>query len=488
MQSERKSFLKNMVGFSMTTWISFALGFIASPLATRLFLPQELAQVSLFSTYAGLFSSLCYAGLDQAYVRFFREPPNRITTKTLFNFCVFVVLAIGIMVSVCLFFFIKPLSVAIAGKIDWRIICCLVVYIGGIILFRFLSLNYRMENNAMLYTIQGVVYAFLTKLAYLAVGFGTAKGVQAIMLLTCLMCAFSIVAVFVQRKRFSIKSLKLINKKAVSEIAIFSLPLVPLALFSYINNSMSQLALNSLMGKMETGIFSSALGLASTVNIIQSGFNTYWAPYVMENYATNKKNRFDAVHKLMACILCLFGLTLTLFQSQLFLFLGENYRSAMVFFPFLVMSPICYCLGETTGLGITLSKKTYWTTIIYMVTACMNIALCYLLIPLEGMAGAAMASAFTAVVTLILRTIVGEHFYKAIEKWWYLFWAIGLMLCGSFVSLYLRGAVKYTVISMLLLIALFIFRAEARILWNLIVEIFETLKRKIRRKSDKKEK
>lgn len=77
MERSKQRFLKNMVGFSMVTWISFALGFIATPISTRLFAPAELARVSMFGTYTSLFCSVCYLGLDQAFVRFFRETPGR---------------------------------------------------------------------------------------------------------------------------------------------------------------------------------------------------------------------------------------------------------------------------------------------------------------------------------------------------------------------------------------------------------------------------
>jgi hypothetical protein len=39
-----------------------------------------------------------------------------------------------------------------------------------------------------------------------------------------------------------------------------------------------------MLGFGELGIYSMAVGLASTVNIIQAGFNVYWAPYVYGNY------------------------------------------------------------------------------------------------------------------------------------------------------------------------------------------------------------
>ena len=90
-------------------------------------------------------------------------------------------------------------------------------------------------------------------------------------------------------------------------------------------------------------------------------------------------------------MLTLFGLGITLLQSTVFLLLGKSYRSSVVFFPFLFLSPVCYCLGETTGMGITISKKSYWPTLIYLFSALANIGLCFLLIPPLGISGAAMA-------------------------------------------------------------------------------------------------
>ncbi len=56
-------------------------------ISTRLFAPAELARVSMFGTYTSLFCSVCYLGLDQAFVRFFRETPGRMTPRALLTFC-----------------------------------------------------------------------------------------------------------------------------------------------------------------------------------------------------------------------------------------------------------------------------------------------------------------------------------------------------------------------------------------------------------------
>ena len=125
MERSKQRFLKNMVGFSMVTWISFALGFIATPISTRLFAPAELARVSMFGTYTSLFCSVCYLGLDQAFVRFFRETPGRMTPRALLTFCLSVALGFGVVSSAVLLGFWRSLSGAIVGQPDFSIFLCL---------------------------------------------------------------------------------------------------------------------------------------------------------------------------------------------------------------------------------------------------------------------------------------------------------------------------------------------------------------------------
>lgn len=471
MERTKQTFLKNMVGFSMVTWVSFVLGFLATPISTRLFEPEELAKVGMFGTYASLFCSICYLGLDQAFVRFFRELPGRLTRRGLLTFCLAAALGAAVLGSLVLTAFWQPLANGIVGKPDRGVFLCLCLYSGCLVVYRFLSLCYRMEQNAMLYTIQGVLHVLLTKIAYLAIGFTRPTGRAAMMALTVLMGLFTLCFIAVQRRQLDIRFMSQINAPAVRELAAFALPLVPLSVLTWLNSSISTLALRSLLGFSAAGVFSSALGLASTINIIQTGFNTYWAPYVLENYQNDQHRRFYTVHRIMACMLTLFGLAITLLQGPVFLLLGKSYRSSVIFFPFLFLSPICYCLGETTGMGVTISKKTYWTTLIYLFSAAVNIGLCFLFIPLLGMTGAAVASALSAILTLLLRTFIGERYYKAISSYRYLAQTIGLMLAASLCNLLMAGAWKYAALIGILALACALYRRELATLWQTAMQL-----------------
>ena len=202
---------------------------------------------------------------------------------------------------------------------------------------------------------------------------------------------------------------------------------------------------------------------------------------MLENYQSDDRQRFYTVHRLMACMLTLFGLGITLLQSPVFLLLGKSYRGSVVFFPFLFLSPICYCLGETTGMGITISKKSYWTTLIYLFSSLANIGLCFVLIPACGISGAAMASAFSAILTLLLRTAVGERYYRAILNYRCLILTIALMLAASFLNLLLSGVWKYAALVLVLALACALYRPELRTLLTTAGQVLDALRGRMRK-------
>ena len=125
MSNSKNAFLKNMIGFSMVTWISFALGFLSSPIATRLFEPAELGKVNMFFSYTALMGSVCYLGLDQVFVRFFREPPAGRSKTTLFSFCLGIAVLASLLLTAGLCFFWQRLSIGVGGKPSVGIFVCL---------------------------------------------------------------------------------------------------------------------------------------------------------------------------------------------------------------------------------------------------------------------------------------------------------------------------------------------------------------------------
>lgn len=471
-KNSQSTFLKNLAGFSMVTWISFILSFLSTPISTRIYTPDIVGRINLFSLYSSLLMAFTYLGLDQAYVRFYNEPPLGKSSKILFTFCLFSSIFALIIIGAISFIFSKRISFAIAGENSKSLFFLLLLNALSGVITRFINLRYRMSFNIKWYTIQGIVDVAITKILYLAVGFWNPSYKPAIFFMTISRILVTFTFLLFQRKEFEFKRptfLKVFTK----EIVNFALPLVPVTFLSWANNSISQIVLQNMLGFSKLGVYSIAVGLASIISIIQAGFNTYWAPYIYQNYR-DKDNKFWQIHKLIVASLTLLGVLIILLQDPIFLLIGEKYRQAKIFFPLLLISPICYTMGETTGLGINISKKTFWELIIFSINIVMNISLCLVLIPIFGIVGAALSSAITSIISLFLRTIVGEKFYRSINSYKYIFYGIITILSASIANyvLYDNIIVKYSILAAIALIDVALFKNEIVYMYNIFKGMF----------------
>ena len=112
----------------------------------------------------------------------------------------------------------------------------------------------------------------------------------------------------IQRKRFSFAFADKIDRPFVREVSKYAVPLIPVTLIAWMSTNVSSVMIFNMLDVASVGVFTAALSMAATVNVIQAGFNTYWAPYVFENYQKGETARFFTVHRLMACLLTGFGL------------------------------------------------------------------------------------------------------------------------------------------------------------------------------------
>lgn len=453
-----KSFIKKFVGFSMVTWVSFVIRFLAAPISTRLFVPEVLGKINIFNTYTNLFGTLVLIGLDQAFARFYLERPNNRTKGYLFTFCFGITYAL-------LFFFIV-LSIPIREFLSWQLFQetdNLLLYLFFISVFcsstlRYLNLSYRMEKNIKMYTIQGILMTLVSKILYIGVGFWDASYKPALIVLTVSHFVLAAVFLLIQRNRFEL--IRVYDRGFAKEMFRYAIPLIPVSVLMWANTSIPQLVMQKTMDYHSIGIFTSAVALANIILIIQAGFNTFWVPYTYENYKT-QTGQFFKVHRYLLCVLSLCALLLVLSQDIVFLLLGEKYREAKSFFPFLILTPVCYIIAETTGVGIDISKKTYNNIIVFGCSVLVNIVFCLILKNIWGVPGIAIAVALAGLTSMWIKTFIGQKYYRAVDNYRYIYLTVGFILTASIITLIVQShLIKLSLLFLLFIISVFLYWKE----------------------------
>lgn len=475
MNEQGKSFVKNFVGFSLVTWVSFVLSFFTAPISTRLFAPDVLGKINIFNTYSNLMGILVLVGLDQAFARFYFERPNKKSLGYLFTFCFSIgysILFVGVVTALP---FSEFLSWQLFEEQDNLLLYLFFFSVFCQSTLRYLNLSYRMEKNITMYTIQGILMTLVSKVLYLGVGFWDPSYKPALIVLTASHFTLAFVFLIIQRNRF--ERIEDFDKGFAKELFKYALPLVPVSILFWANTSVPQLVLQRTMDYYSIGIYTSAVALANLINVIQSGFNIYWLPYTYENYKT-QTGQFYKVHRMLLCVLTVFALSLILFQDAVFLLLGDKYRAAKTFFPFLILGPACYIIGETTGLGIDLSKKTYYNLVVFSCSVVANIFLCTFFQKSLGVPGVAIATACAAVVALTLKTVFGERQYHVVDSFGgMIFTILSISVCAVVTLVVPQMGLRMVIVGVVLTLSCLVFKREIGYLSKLAVSIVKDRKK-----------
>lgn len=412
LNKENKNIFKSFFHVGVGTILGLVISVLTTPIITRLVDPEEYGKLSIFNLYISIAVMTLCLGLDQSLLRYYYKKDDIQYKRELFTKCFFVPFII--LLLVCLIFYFINLSFGSFFEFSGIIF----VFLIGVVFefaFRFSTLLLRLENKSLLYSLTGII----NRIIYVGV---------AILLLKLLdvssfdYLAYSLVLGLIGSSVFAI----LINKKIwkpliktkeceinFKELMRYGLPFILVSGLETLFSSIDKLSLKILCDYSTVGIYASALSIAHLFAIVQSSFNTVWAPVSIKHYEENPEDNafYTKYNQAITLIMFAFGLTLIASKDLLVLMLGEKYRSAVFILPFLCFHPIMYTISETTFVGIVISKKSYLQLITVAVSCLVNICGNILLVPHLGGKGAAISTGFSYIVFYTLRTIFGKKNY-----------------------------------------------------------------------------
>lgn len=465
-------FIKNLIGFSSAAWISAIISFISTPIITRLFLPEEIGKVNLFITFLNFFQILSILGLDQAYMRFYNEKQEGLNKKNLFSFCLKINFTMSIIYSIFVLIFNSYISNSISGESNIKVSILLIISIIASTILRMCSIYSRMEKDIKLYIFQSVSITIIEKILIIFSVILGATYYNAILLISIGYLMVSIIMIIVNKKSIFVTT-KNVPKETVKMILKFAIPYLPVLLLSWLNNSIPQLFLKQFLDYSAVGIYSNAVTIANILTILQTGFTTYWNPFAYENYQ-NDGEKLKKVHKIITFLIIMLALGVVLGQDIIYLLLGSEYRESKAFFAFLLFTPVCNTIADTTGIGIMISKKSYLNIITFVCNTVTNIGICLLLIPIVGTTGAAIAAGMSAIVMLIVRTLLGNKYYKITDKYNYIIISIISVYIVAICNWYFAtNWIKYVITVFMIIINLIIYRKEIKYLYQYLLSIMK---------------
>ncbi|HGQ7306617.1 TPA: lipopolysaccharide biosynthesis protein [Pseudomonas aeruginosa] len=396
---------------------SAVLGLITLPIITWFYSAEDVGRIAMLQVASNFCVLLFCLGLDQAYVREYHEEKNR---SALLKSCLFPGLFFLLLSCSFLFFYdASILSDFMYEKSDGLLAYLTMLCFVFALVSRFLSLILRMQERALAFSLTQISpkILFLIVIASFFVFSIPASFVS--LLVAQAISMFTIMSIFAWNTRGEWRpwNAYTLYKTQFHELLRFGLPLVVGGVAAWGLYVMDRLFLRAFSTFSELGIYSVAVSIAAGAGILGNIFTTIWSPTVFKWAAegVDEKKIDEISEHVLACVFYIFIIS-GLFSWMVPLFLPEAYASIQYMITVCVASPLLYALSEATAIGISISRRTGLSMLSSILAALTSFGGNYLLVPLYGAAGAAVATAVAFWVFLFCRTEFSCSVWRKIPR------------------------------------------------------------------------
>lgn len=411
---EKNSLIKKFLSFSIGGYVNLVVGFFIVPITTRMLSPEQYGIYSLLIVISQIAVILSSLAMEQSFVRFFFEEEEDTRGKLLYT-TLSPFFIIGSILFLIIFIFKKKISFFIIGKNDNIIWIFLVLSIFFMTLNLFSFLVIRMKQRGKIYSLLTVLikcleFVFIF-LFYISFGNNYKTLILAFLFSNIVVAFFS---VFIEKKMWSLKNLKLECKTSKKELLYFSMPLVFTMALNWLFGSLDKIMIKIFWNLNEVGIYSGAFKIVSLLNVIQSGFTNFWTPTALEHYKKNPEeiNFYKKVNDYLSLTFFLLGINVLIFRNMVGIILGKEFYSSMYVMPTLIFIPIMYLISETTMLGISFKKKSKYSLYVSIISTISNFIGNIILVPYFGARGAAISTGIAYIVFFASRTYFSNKLIK----------------------------------------------------------------------------
>ena len=474
-----ESFVGNVMKYSVATYLGFLIS--GAALIIKGVLPADAYAVpATFMAYTMSLMNLGMLGLDQALLRFYREPPRGATGRGMFLACVRLSLLVMLVVGAAASLFFAPtLAVAFGlGQGGAALVPFLFLNAALYMLVRYVNVLLRLENDVKAYTVQTLWMNACLNLIYLLPGFFTSN-VWAF--IAAALAGFGgVAAAFWFRALGASRGAGAAPRglrapeagQGVYRLMLpYGLLLAPAAILTPLYRSVCLSFLAAGPGATSQGLFEFAYTLAQLVTTVQAGFSTYWGPYVYAHYRTEQE-RIGRIHDVLNFLVFGFFCVLILFEDVIFLIFPDK-AACMRFFPVMMLSAVFAILIEGTVYGNAIARRPHHDTIGVALGVAVNVALCAWLVPLYSVTGAAAAVAASNAAMFLYRTVTGQYYYRTIPNYGRTISGFLLALAATCVGVvfYQHFVVKFVLVGAIVFVYCTLYRPQLQKLWQMALAL-----------------
>lgn len=394
-----KKLFSDTVILGIGSFGSKLLVFLLMPFYTAWLSAAEFGSAELITSIANLLIPLACVGITNGIFRFAAESGT--DKKAVFSTSV-ALLGIGLGIFLAL----SPLLFLIPAFTSY--VWLIVLYVLSANMQAVCAQYVRATDHTLLFAVQGIINTLLTVLFnvifLLAFDMGVVGYVLSVVIGNLLTTAFLIASARLWR----VFQLSAIDRRLMRSLLFYSLPMIPTTVCWLITDLSDRFMVTYYCGEAANGIYSAAYKIPTIVTLVSGIFMQAWqfSAVASSSDEDSCKRFYSDVFRGFLSLIFIGGAGLILLSRSLtMLLLNSAYFEAWRYMPTLLCAATFEAMVSFLATVYMVRKKSSHSFVTAMMGTALNLTLNLILIPRVGALGAAIATAATYALVLIVRLI-----------------------------------------------------------------------------------
>ncbi|WP_307755702.1 oligosaccharide flippase family protein [uncultured Cloacibacillus sp.] len=457
LSNRAKLFIENFIAYGAINALDKIVPLVMLPIVTRLLTDSaDYGRFEMFNTIVGFGSAFAILGIYDAMFREYFEKDDEEYKSLVTSTAAKIVFFSACIVSLILVPFSKAVSVVFLNTSEnWHIV---VMAAFGVFLSAnraIISAPTRMKNQRKVYIFSGISYSaiyYAFAILFIKLGMSYNGLIYGNLIASLYMFIFFF---YLNHRDFKLGLFSSIIAKELLKIGV---PLVPCFVIYWAFNSMDKIMISHMLGLKEVGIYSIGAKVASVSTFIYAAFAGGWQYFA---FSTMKdKDQVELTSKIFEYLGILsFGayeIAILLNHFVFYLFFSGEYIQGSIVFPYLFLSPLILMLFQTAGNQLLVIKKSIISTLCLTLGLFLNLLLNYLIIPIYGVKGAALATLSGYCISALSLSLIIQKLKLLHIRFKFIILAL-IILIHTFIFFYKKNSMLLNSLFIFIFLAIFIF-------------------------------
>lgn len=404
-ESRNRYLLKNTLIFTLGNIGSRMISFFLIPLYTNVLTTSQYGTVDLITTISTVAGPMLTLNIAESVMRFGLDKDADKEKNTQ---CGSIVLLIAMIIGLVLI----PICRCITEVSDYAMY--VYFYVISLSASQLFLCDLRGKELLLKYSLGNILQTLM--IAILNITFLLVFKMEIGGYLLAYIIANFIVAIYaiIAGKGYKAFSFHNIDRCKLKEMIRYSVVLIPNTFMWWIMNSSDRVMVTYMIGAVANGIYAVSYKLPTLVSTLTGIFNQAWSYSAIREEGTSDETEYNnKMFKTLSAIAFMMGIGLLLLTKPfLGVYVADSYYDAWKYTPFLIIGCVYLTLGTFMATSYTVHKDSFGYLFSGSFGAAFNILLNFILIPVIGVYGAALATCISYIAVFMFRVFHTRKYIK----------------------------------------------------------------------------